>query len=184
MVQKVGKRHILGLISPHAGYMYSGPVASHGFFHIASEGKPELVVILCPNHRAVGAAVAIGKESNWQTPLGTVETDSEVGSQIVSASRWLQWDDLAHNSEHSLEVQLPFLQRLRPDFSFVPISLRTHDADDLQEIAEAVAEAVRGTSDTVMLIASTDMTHQESQKSAERKDRLAIQEVEGILRLF
>ena len=91
-----GPRRILGLVSPHAGYIYSGPVAAHGFFHLASEGKPEVVVILGPNHRSAGATVGVSKESEWQTPLGLVETDSEVGMQIITESRVAQWDDRSH----------------------------------------------------------------------------------------
>ena len=176
VVQKAGPRHILGLIIPHAGYVYSGPVASYGFLHIASEGKPEVVIILGPNHRGVGAAVAIGKESNWQTPLGTVETDSEVGGQIVSAGRWLQWDDLAHSWEHSLEVQLPFLQYIYgTEFRIVPIVMLRQDLEVSRDLGQAIAAALENKDG--IIIASTDFSHYEPQSVASRNDHLALEAI-------
>jgi len=104
------EERVLGLVSPHAGYVYSGPVAAHGFFSLASQRKPQTVVILGPNHSGLGADVAVSREDRWQTPLGQVELDAELGQSIITASQVAQWDDLAHSREHSIEVQVPFLQ--------------------------------------------------------------------------
>jgi AmmeMemoRadiSam system protein B len=173
VVKEADKRHILGLVSPHAGYVYSGPVASHGFFQIASEGKPEVVIIVGLNHRGMGEAVAISKESGWQTPLGSVETDSEIGNQIASASRWLQWDDMAHTMEHSLEVQLPFLQYVYgSEFRIVPIAMMRQDLEVSRDLGRAVASALKD-KDAIVL-ASTDFSHYETQSLASHNDHLAL----------
>ncbi|MFC2173441.1 AmmeMemoRadiSam system protein B [Acidobacteriota bacterium] len=171
------KQNAYAIMVPHAGYIYSGHVAGITF---SSVKLPERFVILCPNHTWLGGTAAIMTEGSWRTPLGEAPIDSALASEILRHSKILCEDARAHTSEHSLEVQLPFLQRLRPDFRFVPISVRTHEPDDLQEIASAIAEVVDSSDNEVMLVASTDMTHQESQKSAERKDRLAIDEIERL----
>jgi AmmeMemoRadiSam system protein B len=166
-------RHILGLVSPHAGYSYSGPVASHGFSRIASEGAPETVIILGLNHRAIGSPLAISKEKGWQTPLGSVETDLELGEQIVTTSRWLQWDDTAHAWEHSLEVQLPFLQYIYgSDFKIVPIAMLRQDLEVSRDLGQAIASSVKDKD--AVVIGSTDFSHYEAQSLASRNDQLAI----------
>ncbi|HJX69996.1 MAG TPA: AmmeMemoRadiSam system protein B [Dehalococcoidia bacterium] len=173
---KAGERHILGLVSPHAGYIYSGPVAAHGFFQLALEGKPEVVVILGPNHRGIGAEVALSKEDRWQTPLGYLEIDSEVGERIVSAARWAQWDDLAHSWEHSIEVQLPFLQYIyQAGIRVVPIAMLRQDLEASQDLGGAIATALKGRNG--IIVASSDFTHYESQSAASKKDNLALEAI-------
>ena len=175
-VGKVEARHILGLVSPHAGYMYSGPVASHGFFQIASEGKPEVIVILGPNHHGIGAEVALSKESKWQTPLGNIEVDEEIGEHVSSASRWVKFDDQAHRWEHSIEVQLPFLQYIYGNgFRIVPITMLRQDLETSQDLGQAIATALKGKDGVI--IASTDFTHYEPQSVASKKDRLALEAI-------
>ena len=170
------ERHILGLVSPHAGYVYSGPVAAYGFSQLASEGKPKTVVILGPNHRGVGAAVALSREDKWQTPLGELEIDRGVGGQIISAARWAQWDDLAHSWEHSIEVQLPFLQYIyQSEFRFVPIAMLRQDLEVSQDLGKAIATALKGKDG--LIIASTDLTHYESQSAASKKDHSALEAI-------
>ena len=171
----VGRR-ILGLVSPHAGYIYSGPVAANGFFQIAAEGKPQTVVILGPNHRGLGAAVAVGGQDAWQTPLGSVEIDVEVGQAIVSATRWARLDDLAHSMEHSIEVQVPFLQYIYENgFRIVPISMLRQDWEVSRELGRAVAAALKGKN--AVIIASSDFSHYESQSMASKKDHLALEAI-------
>ncbi len=175
-VHRVEARRVLGLVSPHAGYVYSGPVATHGFFQIASEGKPEVIVILGPNHRGVGAVVALSKEDRWQTPLGNIEVDDEVRKRIASASRWVQLDDLAHSWEHSIEVQLPFLQYVYGDgFRFVPITMLRQDLEGSWDIGQAIATALKGKDGVI--VASSDFTHYEPQSSASRKDHQALEAI-------
>ena len=170
------ERRILGLVSPHAGYIYSGPVAANGFFQIAAEGKPQTVVILGPNHRGLGAAVAVGGQDAWQTPLGSVEIDVEVGQAIVSATRWARLDDLAHSMEHSIEVQVPFLQYIYENgFRIVPISMLRQDWEVSRELGRAVAAALKGKN--AVIIASSDFSHYESQSMASKKDHLALEAI-------
>ncbi len=174
-----GARHTLGLVSPHAGYVYSGPVASHGFFRIASEDRPHTIVILGPNHRGLGAAVALSREDRWQTPLGEVVLDREVGEAIASESKWAEWDDAAHTWEHSVEVQLPFLQYVyEAGVRLVLITMVRQDLQVSQDLGAAIATALRGREGLV--IASSDFSHYERQSTASRKDQLAIDAILGL----
>jgi len=173
---KPADRRTLGLVSPHAGYIYSGPVAAHGFSRIAAEEKPGTVVIVGPNHRGLGAAVAVGREGTWQTPLGTVEVDVGVGEAIISAGHVANWDDLAHSMEHSLEVQVPFLQYIYgSEFKIVPIAMLRQEWEIAQDLGRAIAAALKGKDGLV--IASSDFSHYESQASASRKDHLALEAI-------
>jgi len=170
------ERHILGLVSPHAGYIYSGPVAANGFSQIAAEKKPRTVVIVGPNHRGLGAMVAVGREGTWQTPLGSVEVDVGVGEAIVSAGHWAKWDDLAHSMEHSIEVQVPFLQYIYgPEFKIVPIAMLRQELAIGEDVGRAIAAALKGRNG--LIIASSDFSHYESQSSASRKDRMALEAI-------
>jgi AmmeMemoRadiSam system protein B len=165
---------IIALICPHAGYMYSGPVAAHGYHRLAEDGKPDVVVLFGPNHTGAGSALAIMKEGVWQTPLGEVEIDSSTASSILSVSNLIDVDDYAHAFEHSIEVQLPFLQFLYGStFKFVPICFLIQDLHSSRDVGLAVAKALEGKN--AVVIASTDMTHYEPQGSAEKKDKAAIE---------
>ncbi len=169
-------RNIVGLICPHAGYMYSGPVAAHSFYNLSLDGKPDTVILLGPNHTGYGSALAIMREGAWQTPLGNVEIDTALAHAIRSETNVLDVDDVAHKYEHSLEVQLPFLQYLYGgSFKIVPISFLMQDYESAVEIGRALTEALDATNSVV--IASSDMTHYESAKSAKAKDEAALKEV-------
>jgi AmmeMemoRadiSam system protein B len=172
-VVKKGPRRLIGLVSPHAGYMYSGPVAAHSYYNLAADGKPDTLVIFGPNHTGRGSGLALMDEGVWRTPLGDVGIDSEVANQILRGSSIIDADDSAHLYEHSIEVQLPFLQFLYgPDFKFVPICFLMQDLESSREVGRAVGEAL--SKKNAVIIASTDMTHYESQKMAERNDKMAI----------
>ena len=172
----VGERNILGLVSPHAGYMYSGPVAAHGFFQLASEEKPDVVVILGPAHRGMGAEVSLSKQDKWQTPLGQLELDAETGGSIVAAVQSAQWDDLAHSFEHSIEVQLPFLQYIyQGGFKIVPIAMLRQSLAVSLELGESIAAALKDRK--AIIIASSDFSHYESAQTASRKDNLALEAI-------
>ena len=167
-------KNVVGLICPHAGYMYSGPVAAHGYYHLASDGKPETVVVFGPNHTGMGSGLAIMREGVWRTPLGDVELDSATADSIVKEAKIIDIDDAAHMREHSIEVQLPWLQYLyRSDFKFVPICFQMQDLESSREVGMAVAKALSGKNG--LIIASTDMTHYEPQKTAERKDKSVLE---------
>jgi hypothetical protein len=165
---------IVGLVCPHAGYMYSGPVAAHAYYHLAADGKPDIVVLFGPNHTGHGSALALMLEGVWRTPLGDVEIDTFAANLILEESGIIDVDDSAHAFEHSIEVQLPFLQYLYGSaFKFVPICFRMQDLQSSREVGVAVAKALADKN--ALVIASTDMTHYEPQKTAEQKDKAAIE---------
>ena len=171
-----GLRNVVGLICPHAGYMYSGSVAAHAYYSLAVDGKPDVVVIFGPNHTGRGSALALMSEGVWRTPLGDVEIDTLTAKQIVDESRIVDVDDSAHTFEHSIEVQLPFLQYLYGSaFKFVPICFLMQDLESSREVGRAVAKALSGKNG--LIIASTDMTHYEPPERAQRKDKMAIDAV-------
>lgn len=164
---------IVGLICPHAGYIYSGPVAAHAYYNLATDGKPDTVVLLGPNHTGHGSALALMMEGVWCTPLGDVEIDTTTSNLILKESSIIDVDDSAHAYEHSIEVQLPFLQYLYDSsFKFVPICFLMQDLESSRDVGRAVAKALSGKNGLV--IASTDMTHYEPHERAEQKDRIAI----------
>ncbi len=165
-------RNLIAAVAPHAGYMYSGPTAAHLYLGLAEEEKAETVIILGPNHTGFGSAVSTDTEGAWRTPLGDVQIDADSAKKIVAASQVIDIDESAHRYEHSIEVQLPFLQFIYGDFKFVPICMMMQDLETSREIGEAIAEATSGKSCLVM--ASSDLTHHESQASANRKDRMVI----------
>lgn len=176
-VAEDGPRKIVGLICPHAGYIYSGPVAANAYYRLAIDGKPETFVVMGPNHMGYGSAIALMNEGVWRTPLGDIEIDYETASKILRVSELIDIDDTAHRYEHSIEVQLPFLQYMYgSEFKFVPIAFLMQDLKTCQEVGKALAEALEGKS--AVIIASTDMTHYEPHEEASRKDRLALSAVE------
>jgi AmmeMemoRadiSam system protein B len=132
-------------------------------------------VILGPNHTGLGSGAAILTYGSWETPLGEVSIDTQLAEAILERSQVLEEDDLAHRKEHSIEVQLPFLQLLKPAIPFVPICLLSHEYGACQDVGQAVAEAIRADGRRVLLIASTDMSHYISREMAEIKDRMAIE---------
>jgi len=153
-----GERRLVGLVVPHAGYMYSGPVAAHSYAALAADGWPRSFVILGPNHHGQGAPLALTKH-DWQTPLGSATVDVDLHAALSKPP--LEEDILAHRDEHSIEVQLPFLQSLHEAVSFVPICMAFQEYEVAAEVGELVADAVKGRD--VVLIASSDFTHVGSQ---------------------
>jgi len=174
-----GRRQIIGFVCPHAGYMFSGAVAAHAYYQLALDGKPDVVFLFGPNHTGHGSGLAVMNDGFWRTPLGDVEIDSEFANQVVRESRIIDVDDSAHRSEHSIEVQLPFLQYLYgSEFKIVPICFLMQDLSSAREVGEAVAKVLAGKNGVI--IASSDMTHYEPQESAERKDRMFLEAVEAM----
>jgi AmmeMemoRadiSam system protein B len=170
---QIGERKLVALVCPHAGYMYSGPTAAKSYFELASDGRPNTIVIIGPNHTGEGSGVSMMPEGVWETPLGQVEVDEETATEISKGSDIIDLDDRAHLHEHSIEVQLPFLQYvLQTRFKFVPICMMMQDLETSAEVGKAVGQALKGKD--AIVIASSDMTHYESADSAKRKDRLAI----------
>jgi AmmeMemoRadiSam system protein B len=159
---------------PHAGYIYSGRVAGEVYRHIEI---PARVILLGPRHFPRGAPLAILSEGAWQTPLGMAPVDSPLAEKIVRAFPPLREDAVAHSSEHSLEVQLPFLQRLVPSFAFVPIVIGPAQWESLDALGHALAGVIAAEREPVLLIASSDMNHYESDSVTRVKDRKAIDQI-------
>jgi len=178
-VAKAGLREVIGLVCPHAGYMFSGPVAAHAYHKLALDGKPDTVVIFGPNHTGYGSALAVMNEGVWRTPLGDVDVDSETANRIAHESRIVDVDDSAHRLEHSIEVQLPFLQYLYgSEFKIVPICFLMQDLSSAREVGQSVAKVLAGKN--AVAIASSDMTHYEQQERAAKKDKLALEAIEAL----
>jgi len=164
----------IGCIAPHAGYMFSGAVAGAVYARL---DIPKHCVILCPNHTGMGAPLAVMKSTAWQTPLGSVAADEELGSELLRRFPRLQEDSSAHRSEHAIEVQLPFLQARRGDLRIVPIAVGTSDFEVLRELGEALAGAISQHPDKVLIVASSDMNHYEPDAITRVKDHKAIDRV-------
>ncbi|MGZ5440875.1 MAG: AmmeMemoRadiSam system protein B [Thermoanaerobaculia bacterium] len=167
------KERFLGAVVPHAGLMYSGHVAAALY---ALADLPKRFVILCPNHTGAGHFAAINHQGAWRTPLGEVAIDSSLADALMARTPLLVEDARAHAREHSLEVQLPFLQRLLGDFTFVPICLGAHRYDYAEEIGRAISDVLTNERD-VAILASSDLNHYEDQRETLRKDQLVIDQV-------
>jgi len=168
--------NILGLISPHAGYVYSGPVAAWGFYQVIEEEVPEVVVILGPNHRGFGAPVAIMPKGEWETPLGKVKIDEELAGKIITTLPLIEPDEAAHRMEHSLEVQLPFLQYgYGENLKIIPICMMRQDLRTSRRVGEALANTLEGKNG--LIIASTDLTHYQPGELAEKQDKRALEAI-------
>ena len=168
------KEKCLGLVSPHAGYIYSGHVAGAAFSRI---DIPDRVLILAPKHRLPGADIALSPDDAWETPLGDVETSPELNSEIMRHCPMVELDALAHAREHSAEVQVPFIQYYNPDARISAIVLHSQDYEELRGLGEGIAEAIRALRGDVLIVASSDMSHFESQEFTEKQDKLAIDKV-------
>ncbi|MHA1903236.1 MAG: AmmeMemoRadiSam system protein B [Candidatus Thorarchaeota archaeon] len=169
-------RGIKALITPHAGFMYSGMPAAHSYLRMHEDGKPEHIVILGPNHTGVGAHLAVCND-DWQTPLGIMRYDSLLGTSIVDNNEFATNDCVAHGSEHSIEVQLPFLQyTFGTDIDFVPICISDQRYEICESIAKTVADLAKEMD--ILVIASSDFTHFESADSAKKKDNQAMEFLE------
>lgn len=170
---------VVACVCPHAGYVYSGPVAAHSYLHVSSLREPELVVIVGPNHYGVGSGVATFKGGVWETPLGAVRVDEEAADRIVSLTGIVDYDVAAHKMEHSLEVQLPFLQELYHDaLRVLPISLGFQDPDTARAIGRGVADLARER--RAVVVASSDLTHYEPAADARVKDLALVEKIEAL----
>jgi MEMO1 family protein len=162
------KRRIYGVISPHAGYVYSGAVAANGFYE-ASSMDFNNVVMIGPNHYGIGTGVAIMHDGVWETPLGQIEINPYLASEISKHSGIVNFDDFAHSRDHCLEVQIPFLQYIKKnEFKIVPIVLILQDLETAMDIGKSIAQTTANTN--TLLIASSDFTHYETNSEAYRKD--------------
>jgi len=177
--QQTGPRKILGMISPHAGYMYSGPVAANGYAKLAADGNPETFIILGPNHTGQGSGVSILTDGAWETPIGTTKVQTELAQRIQKSNSIIDVDEASHAYEHSIEVQLPFIQFLCGGLpKIIPICMMMQDLQTSRDIAKSIVEQCKGRD--YVIVASSDFTHYEPYQVANTKDRTAI---DAILKL-
>ncbi len=174
--KQADKLDIIACMLPHAGYIYSGSVAAQTVSRINIKNK---IILLGPNHTGYGAKYSIMPEGTWQTPLGEIKIDSDLAGEILNRSKHLQPDNEAHTYEHSLEVVLPFFQYFKTDFEIVPIVFLSDEFKVLRELGEEIANTIkeRNIKDSTIIVASSDMTHYESQDQAQKKDKEAIQAI-------
>jgi hypothetical protein len=161
----------LGCLVPHAGYMYSGHVAGAVFGRLE---LPRRFVMMCPNHTGRGEPLAVMSTGEWLTPLGRAAIDEELAQALKRNCDLLAEDSMAHRREHGLEVQLPFLQKLQPGFSFVPITVGTGRYEWLEALGAAIAVTLAGLQERVLVVASSDMNHYESEEITRIKDKRAL----------
>lgn len=166
--------HAIACIAPHAGYMYSGQIAGAVFSRIEI---PRRCIVLGPNHTGRGHPLAIMDEGEWQTPLGNISLDSDLATQLLDTVPALAHDSAAHQAEHAIEVELPFLQVVSPGVKFVPIAVGTSRLMVLEQLGESMAEVILKQKDPVLIIASSDMNHYEDDATTRVKDRKAIDKI-------
>jgi len=172
--ENASPKPVRGVISPHAGYVYSGSIAGRLFSCVTI---PDTVLIIGPNHHGTGAAAALYPDGEWLTPLGVTAINSRLNSLLLQHGPYLKSDSIAHQHEHSLEVQLPFIQYLRPDVTISAICIGHGDYLPLRDIGKGIAAAISEYGGEVLIVASSDMTHYESADSARRKDHQALERV-------
>jgi AmmeMemoRadiSam system protein B len=173
---KAQKRDAIGVVSPHAGYAYSGSVAGSVLSSI--EPRPNYI-IMGPNHTGLGERFGLDTSDSWETPLGEVRINRTLADRIRNNSRHIKDDSLSHAHEHSIEVQIPFLQVLQERFSIVPIVVSYASLDTYREVGKTIAASIKELSleKDVTIIASSDMTHYEPHEEAKKKDKVAIEAV-------
>ncbi|MFZ0960828.1 MAG: AmmeMemoRadiSam system protein B [Terriglobia bacterium] len=164
----------LGCMVPHAGYMYSGAVAGAVFQRLPARAT---YIILCPNHTGRGAPLAIMSKGEWMTPLGVVRIDAQWAASLQHSCHLLMEDAKAHEDEHAIEVQLPFLQRQVGEFTFVPIAIGVSRYAALESLGHGMAQALKSSANPVMMVASSDMNHYEPDDVTRVKDRKAIDQI-------
>ena len=165
-----GDTYPINVMVPHAGYQYSGAIASHGYCNIVENGFPEVFIILSPNHTGFGSEISVFNEGEWITPLGNVEVDSEFADEIISVSDYASADFQAHVQEHSIEVQLPFLQ-------YVPITMVSQTFVTSNDLANAIFEAGNKLGKSYCVIASTDLSHFNNQEKANKVDGFVLEDI-------
>jgi len=166
-------------IVPHAGYVYSGPVAAHSYYRLGSLGKPDVVLILGPDHNGVGPPVSVFADGEWVTPLGEIKVNKQLALEVAKETEVADVKEEAHLYEHSIEVQLPFLQYLYdPSITVVPVQITMQTPEFAEFVSEGVFRVIQGHRDIrFSILASTDMNHYDSHEITLRKDEMAIEKI-------
>jgi len=170
--KKAPKEEVVGLLAPHAGYQYSGEVAGATISRVAFK---DTFIIIGPTHSGLGKPFSVMPEGTWRTPLGDVEVDAELARKIIALSEYAEEDYAAHEDEHAVEVQVPFLQYIKPDVRIVPMILAGASLTIYKEIGHAIAGAIKELGREAVILASGDMTHHEPAARAKEKDMKAVE---------
>jgi len=174
-IPKKDIEQIFGIICPHAGYMYSGPIASHSYYEISAQ-EIDLAIIVGPNHLAIGSKIATMTDAKWETPLGISEVDSESSNELMDIADNIEQDYFSHSKDHSLEVQVPFLQETFPtNLKILPIIMAKQDIDAAIEVGNAISHIAK--SRKTMIIGSSDFTHYEENSFAHKQDMALIEPI-------
>ncbi len=168
------KREVIAIVSPHAGLMYSGPVAGAVYSRVVF---PDTFIILGPNHRGVGSRISIMSSGSWAMPQGEVAINSPLAERLMQECPKIKEDPQAHRMEHSLEVQVPFIQFFSRTAKIVPVALKDLDFETCKSLGEAIGRCIKESPEKVVVVSSTDMTHFEPQELAAKKDQLAIDKI-------
>lgn len=168
------KTRAIGIVSPHAGLMYSGAVAGAVYSRIEF---PRTFIILSPNHTGLGSVVSIMTSGEWQIPTGSLKIDEVLAKRILSDSDFIEEDTLAHEMEHSIEVQLPFILLFSSDVKIVPVTIMTDSLETCKMLGDNLADVISGSDYPVTIIASSDMSHYEEDSVARNLDNMAIEKI-------
>ena len=171
------KEDALVLICPHAGYMYSGKTAGMAF---SSVNIPDRIILIGPNHTGMGPYVSVMASGTWEIPTGQVEVDEELASEVLASSPLFQRDSEAHENEHSLEVQLPFIRAINPSAKIVPITVMRAGRSECEEMGKALARVISKAKGQTLLLVSSDMNHYEPVEVTRAKDSLAIEKITAL----
>jgi MEMO1 family protein len=177
MVPQGEGEHVLGIVAPHAGYVYSGKMAGKVYGAIK---VPNTVLVIGPNHTGMGSLASLWPSGEWLTPLGRVPVNRRLSELILKHTPQVREDVAAHRFEHSLEVQLPFLQYKNPEVSIAALCLSVFDFDSASALGNGIADAIKEYGEEVLIVASSDMTHYESARSAREKDDLALAQIAAL----
>ena len=172
-----GQDYPINVMVPHAGYQYSGAIAAHGYCKLVQIGFPEVFIIISPNHTGFGSEVSVFNDGEWVTPFGSIQVDDEFADEIILNSDFAKGDFHAHIHEHSIEVQLPFLQYFSDDFKIVPITMGSQTYVTANDIAKAIFEAGNKLDKSYAVIASTDLSHFNNQEKANKVDGFVMEDI-------
>ncbi len=169
---------IMGLVSPHAGYVYSGPVAAYGFKMIAKR-QYDTVVIIAPSHRVYFEGVALWDRGSFKTPLGTIDIDEETGREVLNIGGVIEANMGPHREEHSLEVQLPFLQSVLSDFKIIPLIMGNQAVSTCKKLAQSLFDAIQKSGKKFLMVGSTDLSHYYPYVEAKKLDAIIVRHLDA-----
>lgn len=175
-----GNDYPVNVMVPHAGFQYSGTIAAHSYCELAKNGFPEVFIIIGPNHTGLGSEVSVFNKGEWITPLGNIQVDEEFADTLISFSDFASADFAAHMREHSIEVQLPFLQYFSNDFKIVPVVLGSQTISAANDLAAAILKAGEKLGKSYCVTASSDLSHFNTQERANKVDGFVLEDIENM----